>query len=173
MKNKGYSLLEAIVTIAILGVLTGLLVTSSGLFDGRRVKACSDNIASVLEKVRMATLGKDEVILTIYRDPVDGIKGRIVTKVKNKNDSYEYIRTFEDELGKDNVEVYYSADISGSSPSELSTAGMAGIVFRFNRSSGALEDVSGFSTVRSIIVKKGHSERKIKIYKETGKIEIE
>ena len=61
LNNKGYSLLEAIVIIAILGVLTGFMATSSGLFDGRRVKACADSVSSLLDKVRLANLGKDEV----------------------------------------------------------------------------------------------------------------
>ena len=65
LNNKGYSLLEAIVIIAILGVLTGFMATSSGLFDGRRVKACADSVSSLLDKVRLANLGKDEVTLTI------------------------------------------------------------------------------------------------------------
>jgi len=80
LNNKGYSLLEAIVIIAILGVLTGFMATSSGLFDGRRVKACADSVSSLLDKVRLANLGKDEVTLTIYKDTDQAIKAKIVTQ---------------------------------------------------------------------------------------------
>ena len=174
MKNKGYSLLEVIVVIAILGVITGFLITSSGLLDGRRVKACADNISSLLEKVRMTNLGKDEVILTIYEDAGNGIKADIVTKVKSKAEvtgsgGTGTERTVVEDLSNDNVEIHYSTDISGSSPVFLGTDKM---YFNFSRNSGSIQSTTP-AGIRCILVRKGNAEKKIKIYAETGKISLE
>lgn len=167
LNNKGYSLLEAIVIIAILGVLTGFMATSSGLFDGRRVKACADSVSSLLDKVRLANLGKDEVTLTIYKDTDQAIKAKIVTKIVSRNDSIE--KTFIEDVSNDNVEMSYSTDISGSSENP---AGAAGMVFNFNRNTGAIKDTSP-NGIQCIILRKGNAEKKIKIYAATGKIIVE
>ena len=167
MNNKGYSLLEAIVIIAILGVLTGFMATSSGLFDGRRVKACADSVSSLLDKVRLANLGKDEVTLTIYKDTDQAIKAKIVTKIMSRNDSIT--KTFIEDVSDDNVEMSYSTDISGSAENP---AGAAGMVFNFNRNTGAIKDTSP-NGIQCIILRKGNAEKKIKIYAATGKIIVE
>lgn len=168
MNNKGYSLLEAIVIIAILGVLTGFMATSSGLFDGRRVKACADSVSSLLDKVRLANLGKDEVTLTIYKDTNQAIKAKIVTKIMSSNRSITE-KTFIEDVSNDNVEMSYSTDISGSAENP---AGAAGMVFNFNRNTGAIKDTSP-NGIQCIILRKGNAEKKIKIYAATGKIIVE
>ena len=168
LNNKGYSLLEAIVIIAILGVLTGFMATSSGLFDGRRVKACADSVSSLLDKVRLANLGKDEVTLTIYKDTDQAIKAKIVTKIMSSNRSTTE-KEFIEDVSNDNVEMSYSTDISGSSESP---AGAAGMVFNFNRNTGAIKDTSP-NGIQCIILRKGNAEKKIKIYAATGKIIVE
>lgn len=168
MNNKGYSLLEAIVIIAILGVLTGFMATSSGLFDGRRVKACADSVSSLLDKVRLANLGKDEVTLTIYKDTDKAIKAKIVTKIMSSNRSITE-KTFIEDVSDDNVEMSYSTDISGSAENP---AGAAGMVFNFNRNTGAIKDTSP-NGIQCIILRKGNAEKKIKIYAATGKIIVE
>ena len=168
LNNKGYSLLEAIVIIAILGVLTGFMATSSGLFDGRRVKACADSVSSLLDKVRLANLGKDEVTLTIYKDTDQAIKAKIVTKIASRNDSMTE-KTFIEDVSNDNVEMSYSTDISGSAENP---AGAAGMVFNFNRNTGAIKDTSP-NGIQCIILRKGNAEKKIKIYAATGKIIVE
>lgn len=168
LNNKGYSLLEAIVIIAILGVLTGFMATSSGLFDGRRVKACADSVSSLLDKVRLANLGKDEVTLTIYKDTDQAIKAKIVTKIMSSNRSTTE-KTFIEDVSDDNVEMSYSTDISGSAENP---AGAAGMVFNFNRNTGAIKDTSP-NGIQCIILRKGNAEKKIKIYAATGKIIVE
>lgn len=163
-----------IVIVAILGVITGFLITSSGLLDGRRVKACADNISSLLEKVRLTNLGKDEVTLNIYEDVGNGIKANIITKVKSKAEAESSlaagaVKTVTEDVGNDNVELSYSTDLSGSSPVLL---GGGGISFCFNRNSGSVKDTIP-GGIKCIIVKKGNAEKKIRIYTETGKISIE
>lgn len=170
MNNKGYSLLEAIIIVVILGVIAGFMMTSSGLLDGRRTKACADNISSLLEKVRATNLGKDEVTITIYEDTGKGIKADIVTKVKAKNpsDPDKLSRVTED-VGNDNMEISYSTDLSGSSPVLLGSGSME---FSFNRSTGSVKSTTP-SGIKCIIVRRGNAEKKIKIYTETGKVSVE
>ena len=168
MNNKGYSLLEAVVIIAILGVLTGFIATSTGLFDGRRVKACADSVSSLMDKVRMANLGKDEVSLTIYKDSDKAIKAKIVTKVKLRNDVVTE-REFIEDVSNDNVEMSYSTDISGRAENPTGTEGMR---FTFNRNTGSVNQTTP-SDIKCIILRKGNAEKKIKIYAATGKIVVE
>ena len=168
LNNKGYSLLEAIVIIAILGVLTGFMATSSGLFDGRRVKACADSVSSLLDKVRLANLGKDEVTLTIYKDTDQAIKAKIVSRNASMTEKITE-KTFIEDVSDDNVEMSYSTDISGSAENP---AGAAGMVFNFNRNTGAIKDTSP-NGIQCIILRKGNAEKKIKIYAATGKIIVE
>ena len=168
MNNKGYSLLEVIIIVAILGVITGFIATSSGIFDGRRVKACADSISSLLEKVRMTNLGKDKVTLTIYKESDNVIKAKILTTVRDGNNS-ETQRTVVDNVSNDNVDIYYSSDISGSNPVLLGNTEMS---FSFDRSSGSVNSTYPLD-VQCIILRKGDAMKKIKIYRITGKVSIE
>ena len=167
MNNKGYSLLEVIIIVAILGVITGFIATSSGLFDGRRVKACADSISSLLEKVRMTNLGKDKVTLTIYKESDNVIKAKILTTVRDRNSETQ--RTVVENVSNDNVDIYYSSDISGSNPVLLGNTEMS---FSFDRSSGSVNSTYPLD-VQCIILRKGDAMKKIKIYRITGKVSVE
>ena len=118
--------------------------------------------------MRLANLGKDEVTLTIYKDTDQAIKAKIVTKIVSRNDSITE-KTFIEDVSDDNVEMSYSTDISGSAENP---AGAAGMVFNFNRNTGAIKDTSP-NGIQCIILRKGNAEKKIKIYAATGKIIVE
>ena len=91
-----------------------------------------------------------------------------MTKVVLKNDSTTE-KTFIEDVSNDNVEMSYSTDISGSAENP---AGAAGMVFNFNRNTGAIKDTSP-NGIQCIILRKGNAEKKIKIYAATGKIIVE
>ncbi len=147
-----------IVIIAVMGIFLGIITASPMLMDGNRVKACADEIVSVMEKVRMATLGKDEVKLKLSKEPEKPAKVLITTKVAGRAPEEE---TFN--LSGEKVDIYYSKD----GVNEI-ILGADGIEIEFNRSSGAL-----VSDIRTITVRKGTRSRVIRIYKETGKVVTE
>lgn len=165
MKNDGYSLIEMIIVVAIIGVVLGIVVVSTGILDGRRVGATTSNVASIIEKVRLTTLGKDEVILRLYKRDGEDVKARIISRIRQADGTMKESMQ-EEELGGSGVDVYYSNNIDGSNRTPL---GYPGIELSFNRSSGALNN----SNVQSIILEKGKAVKTIKIYKETGKLLIE
>ena len=66
--NKGFSLVELIVVIAIMSILTGVSVLSIRSATGTYVKQCTANIESQINNTRHMTMAKNKVKLKIYVD---------------------------------------------------------------------------------------------------------
>lgn len=153
-KNGGFSIVELIVVIAIMGVLTGLVSVSAAALSGRQAKQCRDELISSLDSVRTATLGKRTVTakidqtasgytLTVY---TDGAKTKEMAVCGKK------------------VSLFYSMTADGSSRKEVTS-----LTLEFDRASGALK-YSGESAVCHIYAVENGKEYGIRIYPETGKM---
>ncbi len=161
--NKGFSLVELIVVIAIIAVLAGATTIAISSIFGTHAKECARNIESQLNNVRVKTMGKYSVTLEIYK----GSDGAYYSKTIINNDTSN---AEEKKIGRSKVKLEYSLaeDYSGRKTLEAGDK----IVFEFDRSSGALKEVSGKCCSR-IWVSHGNTEKVITIYKETGKVVYE
>lgn len=156
--NKGFSLVELIVVIALIAVLSGLVAISASAVLGTQVKAATKNIETEIKKARNLTMGKDRVVLKLYKAD-DGYYADIIP-----NDDASKAVT--KKVGKQKVTVEYSYSTDGS---DLKTLDSNGVVIEFDRSSGEVKKDDDGNCVRVIKITKNKTVRTITLYQETGK----
>lgn len=161
--NKGFSLVELIVVITIMGILTGTITLSYKLVTGSYVKECAYNTEFQLNKARQLTMGKSRVVLKIYRDSEGTYYSELITY---DADQTTVLSTEKNKLGKKSVILKYSTDNSTYKTLEKSEA----FSVEYDRASGAMKDKS--NCVKEIIYSNGTKEKKIILYPDTGKLEV-
>lgn len=156
--NRGFSLVELIVVVAIGAILIGASILSIASISGTAAKQCARNIESILNKTRVTTMGKDTAVIELYKDLSDGAYYYKVTVTNGKGETTEETK----KIGRSNLEIRYSTTFDDASKLDVSNP----IKIEFDRSSGAEK-----TDISKIWVKHGSTEKTITIYKETGKIE--
>lgn len=165
--NKGMSLVELIVVVAILAIFTGGITYSMNWASGKAAEECAQKLAYSLQQARTMAMGKNNVIVTVKKNS----EGDVVTEVMitTNTDSGIDIDTITSKVGKKNVTVKFS---DGSSESELSESG---VKFEFDRASGALKllnDAEAGATSPSFTISKGSTMRIVDIVSITGRISV-
>lgn len=169
-ENKGYSLVELIVIIAIMAVLTGVVsIGMSNIFHSK-VTNCSESIESILNKVKTKTMGKDSVTLRIYQ----GNEGQYFAEITTAGEANSEIK----QIGKTGIDVMFTEDssvtnMSGSGVAKVDKDTNTEINIEFDRGSGAVKTDAGGNCVRRIWVTHNGYTKTIVIYQETGKIEMD
>ena len=161
--NRGFSLVELIVVVAIGAILIGASILSIASISGTAAKQCARNIESIINKTRVTTMGKDSAVLEIYKDASDG--------------AYYYKTTINgtvsapSKVGKSRIDVYYSMKDDYSDKTQLNSSDK--IMLQFDRSSGAQKPDANGKCCSRIWIQKNSTEKVITIYKETGKVVCE
>jgi prepilin-type N-terminal cleavage/methylation domain-containing protein len=65
--NKGISLIEIIIVLAIMALIGGIVVLSTQVATNKHVNACAEKIGSALEQTRSLVMGKQSGYLEIYQ----------------------------------------------------------------------------------------------------------
>ncbi len=149
MNNKGFSMVEVIIVLAIIAVLTvsaGIGVTT---LTGFYAKEFSENFESEYNRARAMSLSYVNTSLTISAD-----SSGIYSELKNES-ADGTIETTSTRIGKNSVVL---KDASGNLITKL--------VFTFNRESGSLINY----TVDEFTVTQGNKTYRIKLFPETGKL---
>jgi len=177
--NKGFSLVELLVIIAIMALMLGMFLLSTNIIGTRACRQCSKQIRHELDRVRIATMGKNKVVLHLYVDPSTGkIMVQDKTRLTNigattgTNDVNGDAR----EIGSARVRVEF---ISSLDPANRVVLNNDGIYFEFNRSTGAFKQVkssdvggqlAGEYTIKNIYVIGGGLEQSLTLSGITGKV---
>ncbi len=162
--NRGISLVEILVVIAIMGVVAAVGLWGLGSLSGRPAQQCAQRIAYSLERHRISSMGKVDAYYTISVDD----KGRIIGTEGLRSTATEpatYVET-KSELGTNRVKLYYE-----NSAGDRTEVPESGITFKFDRGSGAFQN-SYFPCVRLVAVSGGR-EVKIELVKLTGKVYLD
>ena len=160
--NRGFSLVELIVVVAIGAILIGASILSIASISGTAAKQCARNIESILNKTKVTTMGKDTAAIELYKDGADGAYYYKVTVTNGKGETTAETK----KIGRSNLEIRYSTDVSTTFDKASKLDASNTIKIEFDRSSGAEK-----TDISKIWVKHGSTEKTITIYKETGKIE--
>lgn len=169
--DRGFSLVELIVVIAIMVVLTGLITIGAGMLNGKKAKQCRDELESKLQSVRVQTMGKRTVTATLAKK--DG--SYVLTVISTVNESATPTETDYTLGGGSACTIYYTCeDVEYSSGgSGLTEIDETGITITFDRASGAMKELTSDVWLRHIYVVQGSRVYGIKFYPETGKMELE
>ena len=165
--NKGMSLVEIIVVIAILSLFIGSVSYSINWASGKAAEECAQKLAYNLKQARTMAMGKNSTTITVKKDEA----GNIITEMKLVTDTGDAATTTSTKVGNRSVSVRFD---DGSSESELGTGG---VVFVFDRASGALKTLNGAEANTNtaspkFTVSKGSTRRTIEIVPITGRISV-
>ena len=173
VNNKGFSLVEIIIVIALLGIIAGILAGNNGYLTNSAVKGLSQSIKSSIGETRIKAMGKQQTVICIYKDASDGqYYKQIYSKV---NDSV--VAGEKDLLGKSYPEVKYMV---GATEYTLDTSNY--LLIGFDRSTGEEKainiDIDGDGTdetsvvCNQITVNGAGVSRTITIVPKTGKVSL-
>lgn len=191
--NKGFSIVELVICIAIMGIVIGMMAASLHYIGVSQARSLANSIKTAVGQARVQTMGKYDTYLYIYRSSTDKRYYKETWKRSNQND---LVRENRELLGKDRPMVRYK--IKGDS-SDHYLDGTNGLLIKFDRTNGkeieedmsaavtttALKDQDGkdikggnaSSDTKSvlcneIIIYYGSKEYKVKIVPATGKISL-
>lgn len=159
MKNKGFSLIELIVVIAIMGVMMVVSGYSLNAISLANAKNCTEEIKYGLEKTRTQACSTDSgtsvASLSLYRD---SNTGKVILSKSFEGDAKE--------IGGSRVSVQYRVK-GAESYTDLGDETNQ-LVFTFDRSTGGFK-----SNYDSIIVSSGGRTYTLTCYLLTGKVDLE
>lgn len=157
--NKGFSLVELIVTICIMAVVTTVGLLSFGLVSGRQVISCAEEINSYIGKTRVEALSRENAELEVWVAS-DGVYVNLSLGATPGQDT---------QVGKTNISVKYKT----STGAEVTLTETQRLSLSFDRGSGAFKFPGMGAEVREIIIGGGNHTRKIILIPQTGKYYIE
>ena len=160
--NRGTTLIELIVVIAIMAVLAGILINTTGFLTGKKAKDCAYRIIDAMSQVRNETMGKskggNDISLAIVQQG-DEIYGRM----DFKGTVSEVL------LGKSGLMVVgYDSD-----GNQLPVEGSNELVYSFDRATGGLYDRKRISYYTTIVITEGNVSWRVTIEPITGRTAYE
>ena len=189
--NRGFSLIEFIIVVAIMAILLGVMAASISRIAGFRAKECRTKVISSLENGRLMTLSKSRGGSTL------GSTDTYLIFVRNDTDACNYCITVIDgayydvkKISKGGVVLKYSTDpdatdgtpigsittgtkgLGLSDTADLDNAKAAGYKIGFNRQNGAFIPDSSLNYTYRLFASLGQYNYGISLHPKTGKVEV-
>lgn len=156
--QRGFSLVELIVVIAIMAVVSTVGVLSFGMLSGRRVISCAEEMESYIAETKVQVLSRANAELEIFVKN-DGVYANLSVEGRDVK------------IGESGLTVKYK--VGGA---EVTLSETERLVLSFDRASGAFKPLAGYATETycdEIIIENGTHSRKIVLVSRTGKFYIE
>lgn len=174
--NKGFSMIEIIVVLAIVAVLTSVVSMSVGFIFGLDAKECAQELDDYLKMTKTSALSKDAQELRIYQQASDKkyYVDFIEYSFKDVGGNRQLVsNTLRNEcIGKETVTIEYI--LTDSSGLKKTIDDSHSITIGYDRSTGAFQKVKENDIVTtkycsSIIITRGSKEYILELVPETGK----
>lgn len=156
--QKGFSLIELLVTITILTLVTSFSIISYGLVVGQNIKGCTSDVQSYIARTRVEALSRQETKLTLSVSDL-GVFAKLSIESEAKK------------IGRPSISISYTTD-KGNTVTLSSTQNL---VLSFDRSTGAFMPLEGTTDefCTAIILTSGSQTRTITLIPKTGKYYLE
>lgn len=153
-KNHGFTMVELMVTVAIMGVLASIIGITMGILLGQRVKSMAADTKSVLQSTQTVALTRDDAFVRLSQNGSDAIIVAYSAAGKEINRAEGH-----------DVQMYVT--IGGTE-----TLVTSGVEIHFDRQTGGLkpQTVGGNDYVSQIRITNGKRNVTLKISKLTGKV---
>ena len=161
--NRGFSLVEIIIVVAIMAIFTGTVSYGLAMSNGKHADEAARKLASELQHIRTVSMGKYKVLVTIKMngDSIIIDQDAYNTKKDFDNGNVDKVTTT---IAANRVNIQYNT--KSSSGNSLNTTPIS---FSFSRVDGKPKD--GFPT--DIELSKAHTIRHIIISELTGNVTVE
>lgn len=168
MNNKGMSLVELMVVIAIITILGGVGIMGVNAMTGKPAQKCAQQIVYSLEKHRTSTMGKVSAKYVLTRDANGDI---YAIEYLSNNDTIDPTtdQASKIKLGDSKMKITFW-QVGSSAATLYSLESGNGLVLEFDRSSGAFKKQDDGSYCTEIIVERGGRTHKITLVPLTGKV---
>lgn len=165
--NRGFSLIELIIVIAIMATMVGLGTGIIGMVSGSRVKECAEKMQTAISKSRVEAMSKSTHAggSDYYIDVYKGADGQFYVKIHSKSVSIEEV------VGAKQLTVSY---VDSSNATQVLDGTPAGILtLKFKRDTGGFRTLSSGNTCKKIVITDGRITKEIVLSPITGKITLE
>ena len=163
--NRGLSLVELMVVIAIIAVVTSVGVMGVNAMTGRPAQQCAQKVVYSLERHRTTAMGKVDASYTLRWD---ASQNQVMLDEYVKNEGAGTTSTTP--LGAGGVKLFY---ITSADATEHSLEAEGSLTLSFDRSSGAFKPLASGAFCTEIIAKRGGREFSVKLVPLTGKVYID
>lgn len=160
--NKGYSLVEIIIVVAIMAIMVSVVSYGLSFASGRAADECARKLTSSLQHARTATMGKYKTTITIRKDANGIWADETVTTADAATGGAGTATTTTTKIGDAKVDISFS---------ETGDVASTPVTFEFNRGSGALTTYADRAAV-SFTVSKAGKTYTVEIVPITGKIAV-
>lgn len=160
--NKGFSLVEIVIVVAIMAILVGTVSYGLSFSSGKAADECARKLASCMQHARTATMGKFKTTITIRKD-ADGIwADETITNADKDSGGAGATTTTTTKIGDAKVNISFS---------ETGDVASTPVNFEFNRGSGALTTYADKAVV-TFTVSRASTTKTVEIIPITGKITV-
>lgn len=167
--NRGFSLIEVVIVVAIMSVMIGTISYGLSFSSGKPAEQAAQELTSQLQHARTSTMGKFRVDITIRKDATDGTTVFESTTYNNQDDFNNHAgTTVSDVVAENRVRVEYSID--GITYTELSPG--SSISIGFSRSTGALRPDPSGNYICYFRLSRANTTRVVSIVPLTGRVAI-
>lgn len=161
--QRGLSLIELIVVIAIMGVVTAGSLIGFSLVSGRNIKSCYSQMGSYIQETKNLCMSREDCKLQIYMND----KGEVM--VKQYRSAAPATEPVSVRIGKKGLTVTYKSGGATVTVSDTSILELS-----FDRSSGAFKPLPGGGYCDEIIITdEAGREIKVALVQKTGKFYLE
>ena len=160
--NKGFSLVELIVVIALLAVVALAVITYAGMLGGGNAKKCANGLKSSLSQTKVCAMSRTSASMTVYADD----KGVYVKSMQGSTEKVE-------KIGNAGTKVEYRTVRNSDSFTTVGTTAANGVKIEFDRASGACKKMASGDYCYGFKVTTGQTVYIVNIEPLTGKVSIQ
>ena len=168
--NHGFTLVELLVVVAIIGILSAVIVGSIATAKSADSLAAANRLNAFVSRTRMGCMGRQaQVCMTLTLDSNDCLVASYYENVTSiselKNSSTPF---YTETIGGSGVSLQYTIN---STTSYLGGAGVAQVILQFDRNTGALTFPTGGDIVFTLTG--GGRSHTVTLYADTGSHKVD